>query len=123
MVLPGLPRPPFPSYIASYVPAYFPRQAIERACCHTHHRWLINVKVIAAILLVAAVPLWAQAQSPSVPRVSKGDAEKVASIISSDKAKTQAYCEINKVSDEMNQVYGKNDKKRLDEARWLGSIN
>jgi 5'-3' exonuclease len=36
-------------------------------------------------------------------------------IIRSDKAKTQTYCEINKVSDQMNQAYGKNDKETVDE--------
>ena len=48
----------------------------------------MNVKVVVAILLIAAVPVCAQAQSPSVPRVSKGDAQKVVTIISGDKAKT-----------------------------------
>ena len=47
--------------------------------------------------------------------MTKGDVQKVVTIIWSDKAKTQTYCEINKVSDEMNRVYRKNDKKRLDE--------
>jgi hypothetical protein len=47
--------------------------------------------------------------------VTKGDARKVATIIRSDKARTQTYCEINKVSDQMNQAYGKNDKKTVDE--------
>jgi hypothetical protein len=73
------------------------------------------VKLVVAILLIAAVPVYAQAQSPSAPKVSKGDAQKVAKIIRGDKAKTQAYCEINKVSEQMNQAYGKNDKKRVDE--------
>ena len=75
----------------------------------------MNVKVVVAILLIAAVPLCAQAQSPSAPKVTKGDAQKVATIIRSDKAKTQSYCEINEVSEQMNQAYGKNDKKRVDE--------
>jgi len=43
------------------------------------------------------------------------DAHKVATIIRSDKTKTQTYCEINKVSDQMNQAYGKNDKKMVDD--------
>jgi hypothetical protein len=43
------------------------------------------------------------------------NSEKVATIIRSDKAKTQTYCEINKVSEQMNQAYGKNDKKTVDE--------
>jgi hypothetical protein len=33
----------------------------------------------------------------------------------SDKAKIKTYCEINQVSEEMNQAYAKNDKKKLDE--------
>ena len=74
-------------------------------------RFALSVKVFAAILLIAAVPAYAQAQSRSTPKVTKGDAQKVATIIRSDKAKTQTYCEINKVSDQMNQAYGKNDKK------------
>ena len=76
---------------------------------------LMNLKLNVAILLIAAVPAYAQAQTRSTPNVTKGDAQKVAKIITSDKAKVQTYCEINKVSDEMNQAYGKNDKKKLDE--------
>ena len=78
-------------------------------------RLAVSVKIFAAILLIAAVPAYAQAQSRSTPKVTKGDAQKVATIIRSDKAKTQTYCEINKVSDQMNQAYGKNDKKTVDE--------
>jgi septal ring factor EnvC (AmiA/AmiB activator) len=75
----------------------------------------VSVKIFVAILLIAAVPACAQAQTRNAPKVTKGDAQKVLKIIRSDKAKTQTYCEINKVSDQMNQVYGKNDKKTLDE--------
>src|SRR5262249_39818516 len=74
----------------------------------------MSVKVVGAILLIAAVPVYAQAQTRTL-KVTKGDAQKVERIIRSDKAKTQTYCEINKVSNEMNQAYGKNDKQRLDE--------
>ena len=73
------------------------------------------MKIFVAILLIAAVPAYAQVQTRSTPNVTKGDAQKVTKIITSDKAKVQTYCEINKVSDEMNRVYRKNDKKRLDE--------
>ena len=73
------------------------------------------VSAFVAILLIAAVPAYAQAQSRSTPKVTKGDAQKVATIIRSDKAKTQTCCEINKVSDQMNQAYGKNIKKTVDE--------
>jgi Tfp pilus assembly protein PilE len=70
----------------------------------------VSVKIFVAILLIAAVPAYAQTHSRST--LKTGDAQKVAKIIRSDKAKIQTYCEINKVSDEMNQAYGKNDKKR-----------
>ena len=75
----------------------------------------MNLKLNVAILLIAAVPAYAQAQNRTIPTATKSDAHKVATIIRSDKAKTQTYCEINKVSDQMNQAYGKNDKKTVDE--------
>src|SRR4029434_4052225 len=75
----------------------------------------VSVKIFFAIWVMAAVPTYVQAQSRSTPKVTNGDAQKVATIIRSDKAKTQTYCEINKVSDQMNQAYGKNDKKTVDE--------
>jgi maltose-binding protein MalE len=70
------------------------------------------VKIFVAILLIAAVPACAQAQSRSTPKVTKGDAQKVLKIIRSDQAKTH---EINKFSDQMNEAYGKKDKKTVDE--------
>jgi wobble nucleotide-excising tRNase len=75
----------------------------------------LRAKIFVAILLIAAVPAYAQAQTRNAPKVTKGDAQKVLKIIRSDKAKIQTYCEINKVSDQMNEAYGKNDKKTVDE--------
>ena len=73
------------------------------------------MKIFVAILLIAAVPAYAQAKDRGTAKLSKRDAQKVATIIRSDKTKTQTYCEINKVSDQMNQAYGKNDRKMLDD--------
>jgi|SoiMethySBSTD1v2_1073268.scaffolds.fasta_scaffold215741_2 flagellar motility protein MotE (MotC chaperone) len=70
---------------------------------------------IVAVLLIAAVPVYAEAQSPSVPRVSKDDAHKVATIISGDKAKTQTYCDIQKLAEQMEQAYEKKNLKLVDE--------
>ena len=70
---------------------------------------------IVAVLLIAAVPVYAEAQSPSVPRVSKDDAHKVATIISGDKAKTQTYCDIQKLAEQMEQAYEKKNRKLVDE--------
>src|SRR5262245_24391214 len=72
-----------------------------------------NLKVVVAVLLIAAVPVYAQAQSPSVPRVSKGDAEKVATIIRGDKAKTQAYCDIHKLAEQIKGANEKNDSEMV----------
>jgi hypothetical protein len=72
----------------------------------------MNVKVIVTIfLLIAAVPVYAQAQNPSTTKVSKGDAEKVVTIISADKAKTKTYCEIQKLGEQMEQAYEKRNVK------------
>src|SRR4030095_2996952 len=60
----------------------------------------MNAKLIVAILLIVAAPA-AQAQNP---KVSKADAEKVVTIIRSDKAKTQTYCEIGKLSKQIEQA-------------------
>ena len=76
---------------------------------------LMNLRIVVAVLLIAAVPVYAQAQSPSVPRVSKGDAEKVVRIISGDKAKTQTYCDMQKLASQIDQAYQKNDNKIVDE--------
>jgi len=62
------------------------------------------MKVVVAILLIAAVSVGAQAQSPSVPKVNKDDAQKVATIIRGDKAKTQTYCDIQKLAEQMERA-------------------
>jgi prephenate dehydratase len=71
----------------------------------------MTLKVIIALLLIA-VPVCAQAQKP---RVTKDDAQKVVTIISGDKAKTQTYCEIQKLAQQMEQAYEKNDSKTANE--------
>jgi hypothetical protein len=51
----------------------------------------------------------------SKAEVTKDDAQKVVTIISGDKAKTQTYCEIQKLTQQMEQAYEKNDSKTADE--------
>jgi hypothetical protein len=60
----------------------------------------MNRKFIVAILLVVAVPEFAQAQKPWI---TKGDA--VVTISSGEKAKTQTYCEIQNLSEQMERAY------------------
>jgi hypothetical protein len=57
----------------------------------------MNLRVIVAILVIAAVPGWAQAQSA----VTNEDAQQVFEMISSDKDKTQTYCDIIKLGDQI----------------------
>src|SRR5262245_27860400 len=69
----------------------------------------MTLKAIVAVLLIAVVSVWAQAQSPSAPKVNKGDAQKVVTIISGDKAKTQAYCDIQKLVLQIEEASKKKD--------------
>ena len=75
----------------------------------------MNLKLIVAILVIAAVPLFAQAQPPSTAKVTKADAQKVFNIISGDKAKTQTYCDIAKLGDQIDEADQKKDTNKADE--------
>jgi hypothetical protein len=50
-----------------------------------------------------------------VPRVSKDDAQKVVTIISGDQAKTQTYCDIQNLGEEVERAYEKRNLKLVDE--------
>jgi hypothetical protein len=45
----------------------------------------------------------------------KADAQKVVSVISGDKAKTQAYCQIAKISEQVDQAAREKDRKKAEE--------
>src|SRR5215510_11057623 len=47
--------------------------------------------------------------------VTKAEAQKVLKIISEDKAKSQAYCDMAKLGDQMEQANEKRDSKKFDE--------
>lgn len=75
----------------------------------------MNGKLIIAILAIAAVPVCAQAQKPSAATVTKTDVQKVVKLISVDKAKTQTYCDIGKLNEQMAEADETKDTKKLDE--------
>ena len=82
---------------------------------HHHRRWRnANLRVILTIFVIVAAPC-AQTQTPAPPKVTKADAQKVLKIISSDKAKTRIYCQMAKLSDQMEQANEKGDSKKFDE--------
>jgi hypothetical protein len=74
----------------------------------------MNRALIVAILLISAAPLYAQGQQPDAANL-KVDAQKVVSIINGDKDKTQTYCQVANVGEQMNQAVQAKDKKKFDE--------
>ena len=75
----------------------------------------MNLKLIVAILVIATVPVCAQAQNPSAAKLTRADAQKVVKIISSDKAKTRAFCDIGKLGVQIEDANEKRDGKTADE--------
>ena len=76
-------------------------------------------KLIIAILVIAAVPICAQAQKPTP--VTKADAQKVIKIIRGDnKAKTRIYCNMTKLGEQIEQE--RETKKTDDLYRQMGEL-
>ena len=76
----------------------------------------MKLKLVAAISALAATPALAHAQQggpPKVPKPTKADAQNVVQIITSDKVKTQAYCDLNKLYDQLKAVQ-QNDTKTVE---------
>ena len=68
-----------------------------------------------AIIAVAAISVLARAQqSGPVPKPTKADAQNVVQIITSDKMKTQAYCDLTKLEGQVKAADQKNDTKTLE---------
>ena len=75
----------------------------------------MKLKLLAAIAVVVALPLCAQAQpKPAAAKATKADAQRVVQSISADKAKTQKYCELAKLSEQMDEADKKKDTKKLE---------
>ena len=67
---------------------------------------------LVAVISVLAMPTVAGAQQSAKP--TKADAQNVVQIITSDKAKTQAYCDLNKLEVQVKAAVEKNDTKTLE---------
>jgi hypothetical protein len=78
----------------------------------------MKLKLVAAISALAAIPALAHAQQssprPNVPKPTKADAQNVVQIITSDKVKTQAYCDLTKLENDVKTAAEKNDTKTLE---------
>jgi hypothetical protein len=78
----------------------------------------MKLRLVAVITALVTVPLLAHAQQgapPSnAPKPTKADAQKVVQIITSDKAKTQTYCDLDKLFEQMQTADQKNDSKTVE---------
>ncbi len=78
----------------------------------------MKLTLAATIIAFFAIPALAFGQqgnsASKAPKPTKAEAQKVAQIISSDRAKLQAYCETKKLYDQMGAAYKKNDTKTAD---------
>ena len=77
----------------------------------------MKLKLIAAISALAVAALAHAQQSaplPKVPKPTKADAQSVVLIITSDKVKTQAYCDLNELEGQVKAAAERNDTKTLE---------
>jgi hypothetical protein len=77
----------------------------------------MKLKLVAAISALAAIPALAHAQQggpqPNVPKPTKADVQNVVQIVTTDKAKTQAYCDLTKLYDQIQTAEQKDDSNTI----------
>jgi mevalonate kinase len=73
-------------------------------------RAFMNPKSMVAILMMVTAPVYAQAQKPT-----RADAQRVFEIISGNEVKTQIFCDIGKLGDEIEQAAERKDTRTTDE--------
>jgi hypothetical protein len=82
----------------------------------------MNRLLIVAILVISTARLFAQGAQPDMAKL-KADTRNVVSIISGDKAKSQTYCQVLDLSDELDQVdQHKDPKKAEDLSQKVGDL-
>jgi hypothetical protein len=69
----------------------------------------MKLKLVAAISALAIPALAHAQQSGPQPKPTKADVQNVVQIITSDKVKTQAYCDLNKLEGEVKAA----DQKKI----------
>jgi hypothetical protein len=77
----------------------------------------MKLKLVAAISALVAIPALAHAQQggpqPNVPKPTKADVQNVVQIVTTDKAKTQAYCDLTKLYDQIQTAEQKDDSNTI----------
>ena len=83
----------------------------------------LNALLIVAILAICTVPLYAQRQQQNVAKL-KADARNLVGIIGSDKTKTQTYCQIEDLSEQLIQAVQEKDRKNANAlAEKIAELN
>jgi hypothetical protein len=71
----------------------------------------MNRLLTVAILAICTVPLYAQSQPPNAAEL----AQKVVGIVGGDKTKSQTYCQVLDLSDELDQVDRQKDREKAED--------
>jgi hypothetical protein len=71
----------------------------------------MNRLLIVVILIIGTLPPYGQGQQPNTAEF----AQKVAGIIAGDKTKTQTYCQVHDLSNELDQVDQRKDSKKAED--------
>ena len=71
----------------------------------------MNWLLIVGLLIFSTMPLYAQRQQQNVAKL-KADARNLVGIIGSDKTKTQTYCQIGELSEQLDQAVQEKDIKK-----------
>ena len=71
----------------------------------------MNRLLIVVILIIGTLPLYGQGQQPNTAEL----AQKVVGIIAGDTTKTQTYCQVLDLSDELDQVDQRKDRKKAED--------
>jgi hypothetical protein len=73
----------------------------------------MKLTIAVAACAFAAAPAFAQEKPPSHATLSTAELQKVMQIVSSDKTKTQQYCELGKINQQMAEAQEKRDTTTL----------
>jgi len=76
----------------------------------------MNLRLVAAILVIFAVPICARAQASSTDKL-KAEARDFVKIISGDKFKSQTYCQIVELNDQIDQEEDPIEAQELSQKR------
>ena len=76
-------------------------------------RTAMNRLLIAGIVIVSTAPLFAQREQQNVAKL-KADARNLVGIIGGDKIKIQTYCQIDDLSEQLNQAVQEKDRKKAE---------